>query len=204
MTAEALGRTLVAHGVHVLDGVRDPDEVSEIAARTTRPHTLLPRAAGTTLDVQLHTIVSDGDIQFNRLFYGGEVTVVPGDYEPDSFLLPVSIHGSGALRYGRARVPISSADTTLIPLYREFQSDIGATYDQVLVSIERTRFEAVAAALQGHDDARAFDPPLTRFTLSEPVLRLLETAAWRQRVRGRCRIRGCSGSCTTSSSRASC
>lgn len=171
-----LAEIVDTRGITLVEDVHDADEFAEIATRVTRPHTILPRSPDARLDARL-TALPLGDIAVSRVTYGADVSVIPGDDEPDSFLFPLSMAGTARLRYGNESVPIASSDTTVIAPYREFRSDIDADYEQVLVAVSRSRIERVAASLLLGDVGDVLDMPLTTFDLPDAVLRMLEALA---------------------------
>ena len=94
------------------------------------------------MDACLH-VVDGGTVSFTHLSYGGDVTVIPGDSAPDTFLFPITLSGHAHFRYGRDELDLAGHDTTVIAPYREFRSDISGDHDQVIVTVAQDLVESI-------------------------------------------------------------
>lgn len=183
MSVAALTEVVARHGDHLVNGIRDPDQLTDLAARSTRPHRVRLRTARPTLNAHMHT-KNYGGIAISRLNYGGDVSVIPGDYEPDTFLFPITAAGATRFRYGGSHAHVAAGDTVVIPPYREFRSDITADHLQVILAAARPRVESIAGGLLGSEGPCRFEPTVATFALPQPVLTLIETAAVAAGMRG--------------------
>lgn len=171
-----LSQIVRQNGTVFADGVRDVDELVELMAPFTRPHTILPQGRSARLNAHVSALGSE-NVAFTWLSYGADVAVIPDDVDPDVFLFPLSTAGQGNLVYGSDSIPISSTDSTIIAPYRASRSEAAHDYDQVIVAIRRGRVEALAGGLLGADGPIPLTVPLTTIDLDPAARSLLEAAA---------------------------
>ncbi|GAB3854356.1 AraC family transcriptional regulator [Nocardioides maradonensis] len=147
MTSTDLAHATTLRGETVLSGASDADEVMAACVGTLRPHQLQVRSSGGLGTSLSHLAV--GGFSVNRLVYGADVTIAPAVSDDDNFLLTLPVAGHASFRYGAERADATAARGVLIGPYREFAFDIDASFDQLIVRLDRTRVEAAAAALTG-------------------------------------------------------
>ena len=176
MKATRLATLLQTRGAQVADGVRDVDELVEITAPATRPHRIRPLTRDAALDAHVETVTSV-HMALTHMTYGADVTVIPGEVDPETFLFPLSLAGRGRLTYGNDVLVIAGDAATMIAPYRPFQSEIRADYDQIIVAVRSSLVETVAGRLLGDGAGTPLDLPLGTFHPSAPVVALLETTA---------------------------
>lgn len=170
-TTELAHRT-AARGSAVLTSAPDADQVIEACTEALRPHTLR-LGRGRRLAARLAHVPID-DLSVNRLFYGADVTVAPAVPEEDNFLMTLPVAGRAAFRYGGAAATAEPARGVIVGPYREFEFAIDSEFDQVILRLDRSRVESVAAALTGTAGPVHFDLSLDASV--DRLSGLLETA----------------------------
>ncbi|WP_408897570.1 AraC family transcriptional regulator [Nocardioides sp. R1-1] len=185
MGAPSLARLTASRGRSVLSETGDADEVVDACTGTLRPHALTVRAGGGRLATSL-THVPLRDVSVNLLRYGAEVTVSSGDGVLDDYLLTLPVAGAGRFRYGDLEAVAQRDRGVIIGPHREFEFRFDTAWDQVVVRLDRTRVEAVAAALTGEVGPVHFDLALHEGVVSldgllESAVSLVDTAAVEQR-----------------------
>lgn len=159
MAIENLAQLTTAYGDTALASSNDTDEVIAACTDALRPHALHVRDRRARLSTRLaHVPVVD--VSVNRLIYGADVTVSPADPDQDNFLLTLPVDGTAEFRYGGATAPATPAGGVMVGPYREFEFSIDAAFDQVIVRLDRTRVESVAALMTGVTGPVHFDLPL--------------------------------------------
>jgi AraC-like DNA-binding protein len=155
MSVEGLARSITSHGDRVLESTGSLDEVVDVCTSALRPHTLRMRE-NARLATRLDRVAL-GDVSVNRLVYGAEVTVAPAAPDEDNFLLVLPSAGRAEFRYGDSCTRVVTGSGAVVGPYRDFEFAIDASFDQVIVRLDRGRVESVAAALSGVDGAVEFD-----------------------------------------------
>ena len=129
--------------------VFDTDDLDTTRARVGavfKPHRLTLH--GKTLRARMHH-VPIGAVSFNRLSYGGDVTIDPGPLG-DFLLVQMPMAGQADIHCGGQHVvsdlEIASVLTPSEPLRMRWSADS----DQLIVRIERSALERVCAAYLGH------------------------------------------------------
>ena len=185
MGTPALAQLTAQHGLAVLTGTRDSDEVIEVCTGVLRPHMLTVSQHGAQLATRL-TQVRMQDVSVNRLHYGAEVTVSSGDAPLDDYLLTLPLAGAGQFRYGGAAALATSERGVMVGPHQEFQFAFDEDFDQVIVRLDRARVESVAAALTGETGPVHFDlalaPDVDRLDgMLESAVHLVDFAATQHR-----------------------
>ncbi|AJC22878.1 AraC family transcriptional regulator [Pandoraea pulmonicola] len=161
---------------HLLLSSEDPDAVALGCAHALRPHQLIVNRRRGRIAARLHHLPL-GPLSLSRLRYGGDVTVVPARPDEDNFIISLPLGGKANFAYGAASTGLSRGHGTIVGPYHEFRLDIGASFDQLMLRLNRQRVESVCASMLGtarlepvHFDLALAAPPA-------PWLTLLETAA---------------------------
>lgn len=131
------------------------DEVQERVSRAYCRHQLTPVAARPLLDAHYHR-VSFGDISFNFLHYGADVTVRPGIF--DRFLMiEVPLRGTAHIHYGDQTVisggNIGAVISATKPVYSRWSADA----DRLMVQVDRGSLERFATTVVGHHLVRPLE-----------------------------------------------
>lgn len=155
MDVNELARAASTYGTSILAGVTDADEVVQACTTTLRPHALSPARAESMAARLTHLRV--GDFSVNRLGYGGAVTVTPATPDEDNFLITLPVAGRARFRYGNVSSAVVPGGGVIIGPYREFEFTMDPDFDQVIVRLDRTRVESVAATLTDTTGAVHFD-----------------------------------------------
>lgn len=135
---------------HLVLASDDPDEVVERCSKALRPHGLILAGRGAPLAARLHH-VPIGPLSLSRLCYGGDVTVMPTLPQDGDFLVTLPLHGRARFRSGASAVELAPGRGTIVGPYRECRLDIGGSFDQILLRLDRRRVELTCAALTGED-----------------------------------------------------
>lgn len=177
MPASRLADLITSDGVRAADHVSDVDEFVALASPPTRPHRIMPHARDGALDAQMH-VLDGGAVSFTHLSYGGDVTVIPGDATPDTFLFCVTLAGHAHFRYGRDEVGLGSHDAAVIAPYREFRSEISGDHDQVIVTVKQDLVESIGRRYTSDNEPlhRRFTAA-QRFQMSTSAITMLHSAA---------------------------
>lgn len=138
---------------------RDVDEVREKVSRAYCSHSLFLRSPHQNLHARHHR-VSFGDVSFNYLQYGADVTVVPGMFQR-FFMIEIPLSGTAHIRYGMDSVASAKRTGSVVsptqPVYSEWSADA----KRLMVQIDRRIMERFATNVLGH----ALNKPL-EFKLS--------------------------------------
>lgn len=161
---------------HQLVSSDDREEVVDGCTRALRPHRLSLKSRKSRLATRLHHLPL-GNISINRLCYGTDVRVEPLTITEDEFLFSLPLTGSASLHYGRQTADVSAGLAALIGPYERFCFDIGATFDQIVVRLDRTYVETVCANLIGNDCPLPVNFELAIKPPIEDWVPLLESAA---------------------------
>ncbi|RJS45781.1 AraC family transcriptional regulator [Nocardioides cavernaquae] len=185
MGTTALAKLAATRGDVVLSGTRDPDEVVDACTGALRPHALTLSRPGTRLATRLASVKMQ-DVSVNLLRYGAGVTVSSGDAPLDDYLLTLPIAGAGQFRYGSATALASVGHGVLIGPHQDFEFGFDEAWDQVVVRLDRSRVESVAAALTGETGPVHFDlslaPDVSRLDgMLESAVDLVDSAAVQHR-----------------------
>lgn len=185
MGAPSLAMLAQQRGRAVLDGTSDADRVIEACTGTLRPHSLAVRDKASRLTTRLSHLPLQ-DVSVNLLRYGAEVTVSSGDGVLDDYLLTLPVAGAGSFRYGGVEAASSPGRGTIIGPHREFAFTFNASWEQVVVRLDRARVESVAAALTGEVGPIHFDLGLAPAVaaidgLLESAMSLVDSAVADQR-----------------------
>ena len=174
MVVRSLAKRIRKSGVRIINGVRDADELAELTSGHTRPHRIIPMRQSATLNASADAVVAGG-LGFTRMRYGEHVSIIPNEPSSDAFLFPLSVagHGHGRLRYGGAAVALGPHDAAFIPPYRAFRSDLGASFDQVIVRASQDRVERALARLSA-GEMTTLDVDVQKFAPGVGVMLQLE------------------------------
>lgn len=181
MGVSTLARLAADRGRAVLSETQDADQVIDVCTGALRPHSLAVRQPRARLVTTLnHVQLQDASV--NLLRYGAEVTVSSGDGVLDDYLLTLPVAGAGKFRYGGTETLAAPGRGVIIGPHREFEFEFDAAWDQVIVRLDRSRVEAVAAGLTGEVGAVHFDVPLAEDVMGlngllESAVNLVDSAA---------------------------
>lgn len=150
-----LAARIATRGTRVLTSTCHEDEVVDACTGALRAHSLTLNRGG-RLAARLATLRL-GDLSANRLFYGADVTVSPSTPDEDHYLLTLPVAGAALFRYGGETATATRDHGVIVGPDREFEFDIDAEFDQVIVRMDRRRVEAVAAVMTGSTGAVEFD-----------------------------------------------
>lgn len=176
MTAHALGEAIRQEGAVLADSIADVDEFVEALTPYTRPHRILTRGRSVRLNAHVRAIGSQ-NVSFTRVFYGADVNVDSLDVDPDNFMMPISLGGRGRIVYRGNQVPLGPSEASIIDPRSSPRSEIGHTFDQVIVALRASRVEALTGALLGEDGPVPPTLPKSGFRLGPAVYPLLEATA---------------------------
>lgn len=161
---------------HLVIASDDPGEVVRSCTQALRPHQLTLKHRRGQIATRLHHLPM-GPVSINRLCYGGEVTVAPVTPEEDTFLITLPLTGRAHFAYGSLETAVSPGHGAIIGPYHEFKLDIDASFDQLILRLDRQRVEAVCASMLGSLKLQPVHFKLSFEDLPAFLLTLVETAA---------------------------
>ena len=153
MGAHDLAHTIVESGTLLLAST-DEREAIDVASKALRPHHLVVRDG--RLDARLWQVPL-GEQSATRLSYGAVVTVLPGDTDPDDYLLSIPITGEALVRHHGREVVATPTQAVIVGPDRDFRYDLDAACDQIVLRLPRRQVESVASTLTGGTGPVAFD-----------------------------------------------
>ncbi|VWC84249.1 MULTISPECIES: AraC family transcriptional regulator [Burkholderia] len=160
---------------HLMLASEDPDAVVRGCAEALRPHQLVLRRRHGRIAARLHHLPM-GPLSLSRLLYGGDVTIVPAMPEEDTFIVSIPLGGKASFSYGSSMAPLSRGCGTIVGPYHDFRLDIGASFDQLMLRLDRRRVESVCASMLGKTTFEPVHFNLSLVDLPTPWLTLIETA----------------------------
>ncbi|WP_175854670.1 AraC family transcriptional regulator [Burkholderia anthina] len=160
---------------HLMLASEDPDAVVRGCAEALRPHQLVLKRQRGRIAARLHHLPM-GPLSLSRLRYGGDVTIVPAMPEEDTFIISLPLGGKASFSYGSSVVPVSRGCGSIIGPYHDFRLDIGASFDQLTLRLDRQRVESVCASMLGKTTFEPVHFNLSLVDLPTPWLTLIETA----------------------------
>lgn len=134
---------------------RDADEVQDHVSRAYCRHRLTPVAPRPMLDTHYHR-VSFGDISFNFLRYGADVTISPGIFER-FLMIEMPLSGTAQIHYGNETVSSSDHTGAVISATKPVRSSWSADADRLMVQLDRGSLERFATTVVGHSLARPLE-----------------------------------------------
>lgn len=156
MGVVAMAQLAADRGRTLLHGTADADEVIGACTGALRPHALVLRRADAHLDTRL-SHVRLGDVTVNLLRYGTGVTVRSGDAALNDYLLTLPLAGTARFHYGGAEAVATPRRGVIVGPHHDFEFEFGASWEQLIVRLDRGRVESVAAALSGQTGPVHFD-----------------------------------------------
>ena len=126
----------------------DVDDVCEQVSRAYCSHRLTPKSASYPLDTRYHR-VSFGDVSFNYLHYGADVSVVPGSFE-GFLMIEIPLAGFARIHYGDQMVDSCLGVGSVVSSTRPVRSRWSADARRLMVQVHRESLERFATNFLGH------------------------------------------------------
>ena len=126
----------------------DLDEVREKVSNSYCSHSLYMKSPRDHLNARHHR-VSFGDISFNYLSYGADVTVVPGEFER-FYMIEIPLSGSAHIHYGKNVVHSEGNMGAIVSSTEPVKSEWSGDAQRLMVQIDRNVMERFACEHLGH------------------------------------------------------
>lgn len=136
----------------------DLDQVQAAVSNMIKPHRLGLLHAGQTLDTRVRH-ASFGRITLSRLRYGADVRIQP-EQLAGFYLVQVPLYGCANVRCGQEEVDSTPCTATLLNPNEDISMSWRGDSDQVMLKLDRTLVEELAAAMDGLEAPRSINFPI--------------------------------------------
>ncbi|CAK7003425.1 AraC family transcriptional regulator [Kerstersia gyiorum] len=136
----------------------DLDQAQAAVSNMLKPHRLCMQHTGQALDTRVRH-ADFGRITLSRLCYGADVRIQP-EHLAGFYLVQIPLYGSAQVRCGNEEVDSNVRTATLLNPNEDIDMRWRGDSDQVMLKLERSLVEGLAAAMDGTETPRSVSFPV--------------------------------------------